>query len=1281
MRYFIRNIVFYIWVFFVKANNIYIELYFVAEDYVSSIIHNDIEITRSGVSPARYEGKPGQKTIIRVENNSGRTGISAIMYVGTTPFISSSANNSGSGWIKGSYDFLLKKHTIHDHDIQILGHWAGAIGKSHDFEFIIPNDRLYCSDKTSDGKIAYFTTFRNVPSIAPIQSVIVLGSNQSYKVKLINTPSRGFLHNNNIQINNGEMFTVGNLQYTGNSDGIDTIQFEVIYGSSVQVTGCGYQVRICYETCMTCNENNDTTEQEHNCIDCAIEYAPIIDHISNCLKKDELHIGYYYDSKDEQFKHCPPSCLTCELTPTDVICLACNNDKDYYFEENVDEVCNKIPDFFTTNPNYYLDKNEALLKRCYDDCATCHKAEEDDKHNCETCKTDFDFYEGKETKNCYDTNVYQDGYYKVSNMNYNKCQSLCKTCIQEGDEDNNNCLSCIEDYSFYENKTIDDCYDNRTTSHVGYYYDEENNKYLACHWRCQSCTKENLVDLLCLSCINDYYFIENTGFCIKKDTSENGYDINLYYLDEDNIYKRCYSNCAKCSKAGNNQIQNCDECINSMAFIETQIQQKNCVVKDDLKHPGYYYQTLNLTYMLCHSSCATCHQGGSILNHKCDSCPFGSTFNLLNTEDCMENCDKNWIINEFHVYSCENTCEGEYSYYVPIYQQCIPECPNNYPYHYKQICYSKCPPNTSLFLSYKGCLDDCFPDPDNRQFPIPFINHYLSECLDSIDINILSYLELSKYIQGYDFVFDVYDLNSPLPAVDNISIIDFSECEKRLRDYYPFLSLINNKIIIAKLDIFNPGSPTNQVEYLVYNNDGTKLNISMCSTENISLFLPIKNLKTQLNHGFQYYLTDIDYFDPHHPFYNDYCYLYNNPNADIPLYYRRDHIFPNISFCEITCYYSGIDYLTHRVNCLCSTKPYLDIRLNPKQPLSFLLEESVSNVVIAKCYFLFIQWSNLKTIKIIWLQSIILLLNIISIIVYYFKGIKCIFPQLNKNILKQTKPIYLITNKYLDYSIVQSKYHSNCHNSSQKELINNKRQSFDLLKSVKTIAKEGNLSKKDLLFLPFSFAIILDNRSFWRMYWDYLSEKITPIRIITHLSPFEIPSVQVSKMLLYISLAFSINALLLNDDLISFQLLNKSNQFTYILINSFLAIIIIKLIMTLIGILVNYEQTLDKLLNINKKKTKVIGRHFIFKISLKLTVFFILGMGLNCFGMYYSTLFSIIYRNNQSRVIIGGLYSIGFKLAIPLLMGLLVSIFRFTSIVNQMKMLYLISTYLHNEFL
>ena len=33
--------------------------------------------------------------------------------------------------------------------------------------------------------------------------------------------------------------------------------------------------------------------------------------------------------------------------------------------------------------------------------------------------------------------------------------------------------------------------------------------------------------------------------------------------NNDNIYKECYNNCKKCSKLGNETINNCDECINN----------------------------------------------------------------------------------------------------------------------------------------------------------------------------------------------------------------------------------------------------------------------------------------------------------------------------------------------------------------------------------------------------------------------------------------------------------------------------------------------------------------------------------------------------------------------------------------------------------------------------------------------------------------------------------------------------------------------------------------------
>ena len=50
-----------------------------------------------------------------------------------------------------------------------------------------------------------------------------------------------------------------------------------------------------------------------------------------------------------------------------------------------------------------------------------------------------------------------------------------------------------------------------------------------------------------------------------------------YFLDNDGIYKQCFNKCKKCRKSGNDNSNNCDECIDNYKFIiDSLAYENNC---------------------------------------------------------------------------------------------------------------------------------------------------------------------------------------------------------------------------------------------------------------------------------------------------------------------------------------------------------------------------------------------------------------------------------------------------------------------------------------------------------------------------------------------------------------------------------------------------------------------------------------------------------------------------------------------------------------------------------
>ena len=95
----------------------------------------------------------------------------------------------------------------------------------------------------------------------------------------------------------------------------------------------------------------------------------------------------------------------------------------------------------------------------------------------------------------------------------------------------------------------------------------------------------------CSECFNNYYLAEDTNSCYNKV-------IDNYYLDN-NILRRCYPKCKRCSsKEINNTFMNCLECIDNFYITEDTNSCYDQVIEN------YYLD--NKTLRRCHERCKWC---------------------------------------------------------------------------------------------------------------------------------------------------------------------------------------------------------------------------------------------------------------------------------------------------------------------------------------------------------------------------------------------------------------------------------------------------------------------------------------------------------------------------------------------------------------------------------------------------------------------------------------------------------------------------------------------------
>ena len=87
-----------------------------------------------------------------------------------------------------------------------------------------------------------------------------------------------------------------------------------------------------------------------------------------------------------------------EEVPTNIsnYCRKCKNDLSFRIDDNTHSCFNS-----PSSQNYYLDLNDNIYKKCYNNCRTCNEGGDDNNNNCITCISNLHFYSNDNTKSCY----------------------------------------------------------------------------------------------------------------------------------------------------------------------------------------------------------------------------------------------------------------------------------------------------------------------------------------------------------------------------------------------------------------------------------------------------------------------------------------------------------------------------------------------------------------------------------------------------------------------------------------------------------------------------------------------------------------------------------------------------------------------------------------------------------------------------------------------------------------------------------------------------------------
>ena len=294
--------------------------------------------------------------------------------------------------------------------------------------------------------------------------------------------------------------------------------------------------------------------------------------------------------------------------------------------------------------------------------------------------------------------------------------------------------------------------------------------------------------------------------------------------------------------------------------------------------------------------------------------------------------------------------------------------------------------------------------------------------------------------------------NGKMINTNGLSVIDLGNCETLLKIHYN----INNdsSLIIKKYEQLTISAERN-VQYEVYHPvSKEKLNLSICDSETIDLYVPVELNEQLLELYEDLQNSGYDLFNINDPFYNDLCSPYKSQNGtDVLLSDRKnDYYNNNYTTCQSNCEYSSFNSEYKFLKCECKVIVD-DIDINKFDKFS---------KKIYKNFYDILKNSNYKTLKCYKLvfDSKLLKKNIGSFVVLtFFAGYLGFFAiYIIKGITPlQEEAIKTVCNKFKDVNVDKLEK-----SLTEKNIIDNKTEKQNIIefppKKRKTVVIESGLN-------------------------------------------------------------------------------------------------------------------------------------------------------------------------------------------------------------------------------
>ena len=996
----------------------------------------------------------------------------------------------------------------------------------------------------------------------------------------------------------------------------------------------------------------------------------------NCI--DEIPKGYYLNNSEEKtIDKCHPDCEDCDGKPylNNSNCTSCFTGKFWFFgncidinndsyinfidnsimvsntDNNINFTDDDIKISNTDNIIYFTDNNINFTDNNFIISNT------DNNINF----TDDDFM----VSNTDEDINFSENNFMISNNNINFSDNnfiISNTDNSINFSDNNFIISNTDNnINFIDNNIIISNTNNNNINFTG-----------------NSTMTSNIDNTMEISYTNNNMVISNTNNTIMISDiieEENCYMNCSKYFYIDNIINVCF--CTKtleCPKQYNKLIEEKRQCINKCEGDEE-----------------YKYEFRNKCYKECPPESLNPNDT-TINKYYCKAvCPKERPFEILLTQECVDNCPVKSIIQNICVLNFENNDENE----------------NN---------------------NEETKVQDMLLDNIESEFTS---ENYNTSNLDKGEDEVISYGDMTITLTTSSNQKN--NINNT-----NTTIIDLGECETLLRKEYNIPD--DEMIYIKKIDVIQQGFKIPKIEYEVYSKFGgsclKKLNLSICKNSKVSLIIPVKITE------------DLDKLNTSSAYYNDICYIATSDSGtDISLQDRKNEFVEgNKTVCEDGCDFEEYDYINEKAKCSCKTKvsisSFVDMKINKNQLYqNFIDIKNLINIKIMVCYK--VLFNKNGVINNIAFYSIlpIIIFHFIAIIIFYINQKKLIENQI-KDIAFCINNIELINiNDIKEKEIFEKNYEKiKIKNKEEKKvnrnitenpkifknkvidninintIYNNYNKNFNKLKKYKInnppiIKKKITIKKKVKKYNPFAYfndddysnirvfskdidketikkvkeimeyndremnnleyelALKVDLRTYWQYYLSLIKTKHIVIFTFYNKTDYNSRIIKSDLFFINITIYFVVNALFFNDETMhkiyedkgEFNLIYQLPQIIYSSIISIVFYTILRLLALSEGDILNFKKLKEK----EKLNKTVLDLKC--KLNIMFILYFILSFLFLLLFWYYLSMFCAIYRNTQIHLMKDSLISYALSLLSPFAINFIPGFFRLPTLSNPSK--------------